>query len=344
MSNLTLLGDTPIEEAKYLKLKQNKDTIHLIKFMINPVLELDTNTPSYINIWTDENGKPIGTCYTSKRGVLLFIKDFVASNDNLFPDISDRHLKLLIHLLAQDVDVATFSAAKFSRDCNQVKSSVTSKRYYSLLDDLLKYQVAYNVNGAKIEDANKKNYSENKHEITFKPVLSLKSISYNMSETETNNEAGLIITQTEVTTKLSKAKLELCDIFTDNNRGLMYYHKDLLKLKQNSRVKLGAVSIAFNIYYLESVNSKKKQSNKAIYNVSTILSWIGIYEGKYNHFFQNSKKRGTSYFVNQLNTYFKELESLDIHAKFINIEKDVNRFYNKTQVEFDMTDLKNYFK
>ena len=182
------------------------------------------------------------------------------------------------------------------------------------LEDLLKYQIAYGNNGEQIKDANKKNYNENKNEITFKPVILLKSVTYNMTEKTSNNE-GLMITHTEVTTKLSRAKLELCDIFTSQNRGLMFYHKDLLKLKQNSRIKLAAVSIAFNIYYLHSVNSKKKQGNKVVYNISTILGWIGVYEGKYLNFFEKGQKRGVSFFVEKLNTYFKshsELEKLSI--------------------------------
>ena len=52
MSELTLLGDqTTPRENNYLRLKQNKDIIQLIKFIINPALELDTTVNSYINIW-----------------------------------------------------------------------------------------------------------------------------------------------------------------------------------------------------------------------------------------------------------------------------------------------------
>ena len=343
MSELTLLGDqTTPRENNYLRLKQNKDIIQLIKFIINPALELDTTVNSYINIWTDENGKAIGTCYTAKNGTLLYVKDFVATPQQLFPELTDRHLKLSIHLLSQDEQTVTFSVSRFNADCGLKKYSQTAKRHYNLLEDLLKYQIAYGNNGEQIKDANKKNYNENKNEITFKPVILLKSVTYNMTEKTSNNE-GLMITHTEVTTKLSRAKLELCDIFTSQNRGLMFYHKDLLKLKQNSRIKLAAVSIAFNIYYLQSVNSKKKQENKVVYNISTILGWIGVYEGKYLNFFEKGQKRGVSFFVEKLNTYFKELENLDIYAKFINMEKDVNKFYNKTQVEFNISDLKNHF-
>lgn len=343
MTEFTILGGNIPNENKYLKLKQNKDIMQLIKFIINPVAELDTNINGYIKIWTDEKGKVIGTCYTGKNGVLLFVKDFIPSADQLYPEITDRHLKMLIHLLAQDEPIVIFSAVKFDNACGLKKSSRGAKRHYQLLDDLLKFQIAYSNEGEQIKDANKKDYNECKNEITFKPVILLKSITYNLTEKE-SNENGLTITHTEVTTKLSKAELELCDIFTNSNSGLMYYHKDLLKLKQNPRVKLGAVSIAFNIYYLASVNSKKKQDNKVVYNVSTVLNWVGVYEGKYQHFFRNSKKRGVSYFVEQLNTYFKDLEDLHIHAKFINMEKDVKRFYEKTQIEFDISDLKNHFK
>ena len=346
MSSLTLSGGTQTEESKYLKLKQNKDTIHLIKFIINPASELDLDADNYITIWKDDNKKPVGTAYISKKGTLLYIKDFVASEDNLFPDICDRHLKLLIHLLSQDLDITTFSAAKFTRECNLSKSSITSKRHYNLLDDLSKYLIAHSSNDPDklITDANKKNYAVHKKEVTFKPVISLKSLTYNMSEVKTNKTEGLIISEAEVTTKLTKAEIEFCKIFTDENRGLMYYHKDLLKVKQNSRTKLGSVSIAFNLYYLESVNNKKKQGKKATYNVSTVLAWVGIYKIKYEHFLKSSKKRGVSYFVNQLNTYFKELECLGIKAEFINMNNDINQFYNKTQIVFDMTDLKNNFK
>lgn len=347
MSKLNLLGEKTlsnnIKETKYLKLKQNKDIIQLIKLIINPSSELDTTSNSYINVWTDENENPIGTCYTGKNGLLLYVKGFVATNEQLFPKITDRHLKLLIHLLSQDENILTFSNAKFNRDCSLKKSSITGKRNYHLLEDLLKYHIVYTKSGQQIKYSNTKNYNEYKNEITLNPVFILKSLNYNIAEKATNSDNGLIIKHTEVTTKLSRAKIELCDILTSKNRGLMYYHKDILKIKQNPKTKLGSVSIAFNIYYLQSVNSKKKQDNKVIYNVSTVLGWIGIYEGKYMHFFKTNKKRGITYIINQLNTYFKELDGLGIHSKFINIERDISRFYNKTQIEFDITDLKNNF-
>lgn len=343
MTEFTFLGGSIPTKKQYLKLKQNKEIIQLIKFIINPMAELDRTISGNIQVWTDDKGKDIGTCYKGKNGVLLFVKDFVATHDQLFPEITDRHLKMLIHLLEQDEPIVIFSVAKFNNACALKKSSRGAKRHYELLDDLLKFQIAYSKEGEQIKDANKKDYIKHQDEITFKSIILLKTITYNMTEKELNVN-GLTITKTEVTTKLAKAKLELCDIFTSPNRGLMYYHEDLLKLKQNPRVKLGAVSIAFNIYYLASVNSKKKQDNKAVYNASTVLNWVGVYESKYYNFFEKSKKRGVSYFIDQLNTYFKDLEDLHIHAKFINIETDVKSFYEKTQIEFDISDLKNYFK
>ena len=43
MTEFTILGGNIPNENKYLKLKQNKDIMQLIKFIINPVAELDTN-------------------------------------------------------------------------------------------------------------------------------------------------------------------------------------------------------------------------------------------------------------------------------------------------------------
>lgn len=348
MSNLTLLGGQ--NRSTYLKLKQNKESIQLIKFIINPYTSIDTDVKGHITIWKDDKGKAIGTCYIGKGGTLLFVKDFKATKKQLVPNITDRHLKLLIHLLEQDLDVVKFSVAKFNRACDIKKSVRASRRHYKLIDDLLKYQIAYTKDGEKqITDANEKNYSQHKDEVIFKPVMLLKSISYNLNNNdettkEIDNGLDFTISEEEVTTKLTGANLELCEIFNSSNRGIMYFHEDLLKIKQNSRVGLGSVSIAFNIYYLQSVNSKKQKGTKVIYNVSTILDWTGIYKGQYYDFFERNKKVGTSYFINKLNTYFKDLEQIGIYAKFINIESNIDKFYKKTQVEFDLTDLKNNFK
>ena len=341
MTNLDLLGGQAYEESTYLKLRQNKEIIQLIKLIINPSTELDTSIKGYINVWTDDKGKPIGTCYTGKNGMLLFLKDFVATPGNLYPKLTDRHLKLLIYLISQNSTNVTFIVNDFNKACDLKQDSRASKRNYQLLDDLLQYQIGFSQSGEQIKDANKKDYSKEKTEVTFKPVINLKEISYNTSQ-KVEESMGVMITHTEVTTKLTKAKLEMCDILSQD-AGTMYYHKDLLKLKQNSRVLLGAVSIAFNIYYTQSVN-KKKDDNTVIFNVSTVLGWMGIYEKKYKDFLETSKNRGTSYFITQLNSYFKELEKLNIHATFVNIEKDKNRFYNKTQIKFDISDLKSNFK
>ena len=139
---------------------------------------------------------------------------------------------------------------------------------------------------------------------------------------------------------MSRAKIQLGEIINLEACGQMFIPSKFFKMQINSKINLGATSLLFNLLYLESIKNNKKEM-QVTYNVSTILSWIGINEETYNDFFIKNKKMTHKYYVSRLNKLFQHCSECGIKADFKNIKvKNKTEFYKKEQIIFDLTDLK----
>lgn len=257
----------------------------------------------------------------------ITFKNFFPNKKGVYPEITDKHLKMLLYFLEKKETEFEFLATDFGRVCGLSKDKRNIGNSYKVLEDLLNIEI-------RIIDSE----NELAGEMEFVPlinVLNKRTKVAKVSLTKMLDLNGVIIKET-----LSRAKVEMINLIDYTETGQMVIPKKLFELKLDKNKTLGASSVAFNILYLESV-SKQNRLN-VIYNVSTVLGWIGIAEEDYKNFFIKNKGKTHKYYISRLEKIFQELNICGIKAKLKGVKvKNKTEFYLKEQVIVDLTEFKN---
>lgn len=336
-----------MNDNEIIKIPQNISLISIIKAITN----IEVNMVPYIVEINGEKvegatyylNQDVGTEYkisynkyfkedkekkTIKLGILF--KDFYRTDDIPYPKYSDKHLKMLLYILSKWENEFEFLATEFNELCKISKRhSKNIENNYNILKDLLKIEIRIIDDEIDIQKG---------QEYEYFPLLELISRRDKISRIkriESLNDFGVTTEKT-----MSRAKIQLGEIIDLEACGQMFIPSNFFKMQINSKINLGATSLLFNLLYLESIKNNKKET-EVIYNVSTILSWMGINEEKYNDFFIKNKKMTHSYYVSRLNKIFIHLADCGIKADFKKVKvKNKIEFYKKEQVIFDLTELK----
>lgn len=264
---------------------------------------------------------------TMKIGILF--KDFFPTEEQKYPLISDKHLKMLLYILSKDEDIFTFYATEFNQLCNiRARHNKNINTSYKVLKDLLNIEIRFMEDEEEIDLKINEQYE-------YHPLLKVLKRRDKISNIKVTNENSQIAAITKKT--MSRALIEIGVGFGE--LGQMYIPKNLFKIRIDKN-NLGATSILYNLCYLEAIKNNKK-SNTSTYNISTILSWIGITEDKYYEFYEKNTNLGYKYFENKIKKILLNLADCGVsfNLKPSNI-KNIHEFYNKQQVIFDLTKFK----
>ncbi len=348
--NKKILSNKP----EYIDLRQNEQIISIIKLLINAKAE---------GIRIARSGAD--TLYVNEKGYLMRVKNFSASKLKKSKFTSDRHLKMLLYLLShhrnsKSENLVKFKTSEFNKACSLTKDTKTNRLHAELLNDLCTFTIAYVEENGKLAVTKRAQEildSRNITDVTFKPLFLNKSDTLRIvgaaienTDIDTIDDIDVIDEKSSTRMIYRQSEIEIDNSLTQGNAGIMYIHRDIFKIKSNRKVELGAVAIAFNIYYTRSVG--KGVVDECVYNASKVLEWIGITEEVYYDFFEahehdeSKKKRKESarYYVRTLERAFKGLENVKIYGEVIYNTTDYEDFYKNAKVKFDLKHLADFMR